>query len=437
MKRPDFNIANVIFLIALVVATTLVTMILRNPATHHNLEEPEFYERTELAYFNTEYVYPGYGFGPGEVPPGTDPHLVGRTLYVRSGCVGCHGIFGEGSIVGPNLWDIDQDEHPDFIRDMRDGPGEMPPFPETLLTEDDLDLILLYLEAAPADARALGVTTTTTTVPPPPPTTTTIPEGDVTGTTEEGATSTTVQAPSDLTLEAPRVEAMTVDGDPSDWDGVPGIDMTLTPIAGEEAPPREASVKVAHDGSYIYVLFTVDDDFNWSEIDPHFAGSPAVMWAIENAAGPHMGGDDPTGLPGLGMVDIWYWRLECPMGVDQGGSVSGPGDGDPGNDDACNFDDEWATDPENTGDDNAPASENSLLGVFSHTNPVEDEAGTWFFEMRRPLQTGDPLDAQFSPGQSALLALAYWDPDAGQNGWGRRDHVQSSNHGWIDVSLSE
>jgi hypothetical protein len=195
-------------------------------------------------------------------------------------------------------------------------------------------------------------------------------------------------------------------------------------------------VKVAHDGSNIYVLFTVDDDFNWSEIDPHFAGAPAIMWAIEGVAGPHMGGADPTGLPGLGLVDIWNWRLDCPMGVEQGGSVSGPGAGDPGNDDACNLDDEWASDPLNTGDDNASPSENSLLGVFSHTNPVEDEVGTWFFEVRRPLQTGDPLDAQFSPGQSAQLALAYWDPDAGENGWGSREHVQSSNKGWIKVFLS-
>ena len=136
------------------------------------------------------------------------------------------------------------------------------------------------------------------------------------------------------------------------------------------------------------------------------------------------------------MVDIWYWRLDCPIGVEQGGAVSGPGTGDPGNDAACNFDDEWATDPETHDDDVGPGAENSLLGVFSHSNPVEDGDGTWYFEMRRPLQTGDPMDAQFVVGETTRLALAYWDPDAGQNGWGRRNHVQSSNQGWIDVVLA-
>lgn len=435
MKLLRFNVATFVFASAIIFATALVTVVLRNPATHHNLEDPEFYERTELAYLDTEYEYPGYGFSPGEVNREGDPHQVGRLLYVQSGCVGCHGVFGEGGTVGPGLWDIDVDEHPDFIRDIRGGPGEMPPYPAERLTDDDLNRILLYLEAAPSDARAAGVTTTTTTTPPPPPTTTA--PSDVSTTGDGDTTSTTEPARSQLTLEAPRVDGLTIDGDASDWAEISGIELTLEPIVGESVPPREASVKVAHDGSNIYVLFTVDDDFNWSEIDPHFAGAPAVMWAIESAAGPHMGGDDPTGLPGLGLVDIWYWRLECPIGVEQGGSVSDSGAGDPGNDAACNFDDEWASDPETTGDDNAPSSENSLLGVFSHTNPVEDGDGTWFFEMRRPLQTGDPLDAQFSPGQSIPLALAYWDPDAGENGWGRQDHVQSSDHGWINVLLSE
>ena len=230
--------------------------------------------------------------------------------------------------------------------------------------------------------------------------------------------------------------AIIVDGDVSDWDGIAGLDLTLEPTVGESASELEASLKVAHDDEFIYVLFEVEDDFNWSDLDPHFAGAPAVMWPVDAAAGPHMGGDDPTGEPGLGMVDIWYWRLECPIGQQQGGAVSGPGAGDPGNDDACGFDDEWATNPEVHEDDVGDGAENSLLGVFSHSNPVEDAAGRWFFEMRRPLQTGDPTDAQFEVGQPTRVALAYWDPDAGQNGWGRRDHVQSSNQGWIDVILA-
>jgi hypothetical protein len=211
--------------------------------------------------------------------------------------------------------------------------------------------------------------------------------------------------------------------------------MTLKPIIGEGAAEQEATVRVAHDGEFIYVLFTVDDDFNWSDLDPRFAGAPSVMWPIEPAAGPHMGGDDPSGLPNLGLVDLWYWRLECPIGVEQGGSVETDDGGDPGNDASCNLDDEYATEPDAVEDDDDAASENSLLGVFGHSNPVDDGEGTWYFEFRRPLQTGDPFDAQFEPGSTARMALAYWDPDAGGGGWGGDDHVQSSDEGWIDVRL--
>jgi hypothetical protein len=317
----------------------------------------------------------------------------------------------------------------------------MPAYPDVSLSEEDLSLIFAYIERAPQEADALGVTTTTTTsapLLPPPTTTTTVLAGGSTTTTVEGtgppeSTTTTVPSVTPLELVAPAVAGIAVDGDPSDWDDIEGVSLTLEAIVGEDAPPHDATIKVAHDDTYVYVLFTVDDDFNWSEIDPHFAGAPAVMWPIEAAAGPHMGGEDPSGHPSLGWVDIWYWRLDCPIGVEQGGAVHGPGNGDPGNDGTCNFDDEWASDPENHDDDVGEGSENSLLGVFSHTNPVEDADGTWYFEMRRPLQTGDPLDAQFAIGESSRLALAYWDPDAGQNGWGRRDHVQSSNAGWIEV----
>lgn len=426
---PGFNIATAVFTIAVVIATALVTIILRNPATHANLEDPELYDRTELAVFGEEYAYPGYGTGTGLVEAGADPHLVGKLLYVRTGCVGCHGIYAEGATVGENLWSVTEDGFDEFARSIREGPGEMPAYPETLVSDDDLNLIVAFLRSAPLDAAAAGVTTTTTT------TTTTMPPTSTTAPPDH-ATSTTAP-PAALDLLAPFRSSITVDGDISDWEDVEGLSLTLAAIQGESAPSKEAFIKVAYDTNFVYVLFAVEDDFNWSDVDPHFSGAPAIMWPIESSAGPHMGGDDPSGHPGLGMVDIWYWRLDCPIGAEQGGAVSGPGNGDPGNDDACNFDDEWATDPDTNEDDVGPDAENSLLGVFSHSNPVEDGAGVWYFEMRRPLQTGDPQDAQFGPGGTTRLALAYWDPDAGQNGWGRRDHVQSSNMGWINVTFAE
>ncbi|MBK5269027.1 MAG: hypothetical protein JJE47_16525 [Acidimicrobiia bacterium] len=239
------------------------------------------------------------------------------------------------------------------------------------------------------------------------------------------------------------VASITVDGDASDWDSIAGLDMVLEPIEGEGVTPHDASVKVAHDDEFLYVLMTIDDDYDWVADQLHLTGAPSVMWAIESEAGPHMGTDAEDGEgPSMGMVDIWHWELQCALGESQGGAVSSVDEVAPGNDPACNFDDEFATDPEeryDDGDTEGPegtGAENSLLGVFTHSNPVDSGDGTWTFEMRRPLQTGDSQDAQFTVGGSALMAVAYWDADNSPEGWDDPEHVQSSNQGWIEVLIS-
>jgi hypothetical protein len=273
-------------------------------------------------------------------------------------------------------------------------------------------------------------------------TTVAIPTTAVLTTTTAAATPVTTAADAGVRSLDAVAAAITVDGDASDWDGVPGLDLTLGPIEGEEQiSDHVASVKVAYDDEFLYLLFTVEDDFNWSADDPHLSAAPSVMWAIDAAAGTGMGSDDPGAVEddnynSLGMVDIWHWELECAIGEDQGGAVTGPGEGnDPGNDSGCNFDDEWSTDPVAREDDNGEGAENSLLGVFSHSNPVADGAGTWIFEIRRPLRTGDPQDAQFAAGDTALMALAYWDADNSPEGWDDPEHVQSASQGWIEVDL--
>ncbi len=55
--------------------------------------------------------------------------------------------------------------------------------------------------------------------------------------------------------------------------------------------------------------------------------------------------------------------------------------------------------------------------------------------MSRPLQTGDPEDAQFVAGGTAKMALAYWDADEGATGWTDTGHLISADEGWIVVNL--
>ena len=213
--------------------------------------------------------------------------------------------------------------------------------------------------------------------------------------------------------------------------------MTLEPIAGEDFDEKQATLKVAYDSDNVYVLLTVDDDFDLNLEDAKLSPANAIQWAIDAGAGEAMGAEEPDRETSLGMVDIWHWELECAAGVDSGGAVNPSGDGkDPGNDATCNFDDEWATDVESREDDNGAGAENSLLGVFSHSDPTVGNDGTFIFEMSRPLQTGDAQDAQFAPGDTARLAVAYWDPDNGPDGWTDDEHVQSANQGWIEVTFN-
>lgn len=237
------------------------------------------------------------------------------------------------------------------------------------------------------------------------------------------------------TLDAPQA-VIVVDGDAADWADVDGLDMTLFPITDEGFDTKEATLKVAHDDEFVYVLFQVDDDYNWNAEDPHLSGSSAIQWAIDPGAGEGMGATDADRETSLGLVDIWHWELECAAGEQSGGAVSGPGEGkDPGNDAACNFDDEYASHTEAREDDNSEGAENSLLGVWTHTADVAEQDGTWTFEMRRPLNTGDVQDIQFEAGSNARVAVAYWDADTGPEGWEDEFHVMSANQGWITINL--
>ena len=293
-----------------------------------------------------------------------------------------------------------------------------------------LAVVLAMITAACGDDDASDETTATTASPV---TTATTPTTAAPATTSAPATS---DAPGSTNrqLDAPAA-AITVDLSIDDWAGIDGLDMTLSEITGETVDSQEATVKVAHDDEFLYVLFEVPDDYDFNIDDHKFSPALGVMWAIDAGAGSGMGATDDDQETSLGLVDIWHWELDCAAGEGQGGRVSGPGDGTGGNDAGCNMDDEYSTDPETREDDDTASAENSLLGVWMHTNPVAGADGTWYFEMSRPLQTGDAQDAQFTAGGTGLLAMAYWDPDYGVEGWDDATHAVSSLEGWIQVTL--
>lgn len=242
---------------------------------------------------------------------------------------------------------------------------------------------------------------------------------------------------------------ITVDGDTSDWSDIEGATVNLEQIRLENLPPAVAAeidfgpvdpvdvtFKVASDDENIYVLLEVPGGFVYDAANHNMSASIAVMFRIDPPAAPHMGAEEPELDESLGMVDIWHWELDCAAGEASGG---GTGSGD---DPECNLDDEYSTTPERREDDgggdvaNADA-ENTLAGAWEHTARASGAGadGAWIFEMSRPLQTGDPQDAQFASGGMASVALAFFDPTEGAEGWTDAGHLQSAYNGWIEVTL--
>jgi hypothetical protein len=150
-----------------------------------------------------------------------------------------------------------------------------------------------------------------------------------------------------------------------------------------------------------------------------------------------MGTTDKDQDTSLGKVDIWHRELDCGPGAIQGGGGIQANGVSGGNDPPCNLDDEYSTTPTEREDDGSANGENSITGVFEHTARVSSAGseGTWIFEFSRPLDTGDSDDAILVAGATAKMAIAYWDADETASGWTGTGHVQSSDAGWIEVTL--
>ncbi len=287
---------------------------------------------------------------------------------------------------------------------------------------------------------ACGGTPAATPTAPPAPTASPIP-----------ATNPATPPPAEAIAFDATTAAITVNGDDVDWAEIQGATVTLEQLRLSNLDPAEAAeidfgpldpidvtLKVAHDGDNVYVLLEVPDGFDYDPADHNRSPSLAVMFRIDAPAAPHMGAKEPEIDNGLGMVDMWHWELDCAPGITSGGQAGVEG----GDDAACNLDDEYSTNPSDREDDgggdveNADA-ENSLTGVWTHSAQASGAgaAGTWIFEMSRPLQTGDPQDGQFAVGSLAYVALAYFDPSEGPDGWTDAGHLQSAYSGWIEVTF--
>ncbi|MFQ5380678.1 MAG: ethylbenzene dehydrogenase-related protein, partial [Dehalococcoidia bacterium] len=408
--------------------TLIVLVVIRSPYTHGNFKS-EGYSRTDIAHLGVEHPFPGFPLTDADAANTGDSALDGGVLFFSSGCAACHGLQGQGGSVGPELEsDISASK---VRREVRDGPKGMPAFAEDQVSDETLDKIVAFLRQRTESPRPSPTAA-------PNPTPTRAPAPTPTKSAAAGETPTTVPAGTGTSLTAVNA-APVIDGDNSDWADVPGLAIVLKqfeiPAASDwefngEVEPKNATLKVATDDSNIYVLVEVEDSYDYVAEDHGLSPAFAVMFQIEDPAGPHMGSGPDDLEEGLGMVDIWHWELDCGPGVLSGGGD--PGDGD---DPDCNLDDEYATDPESRDDDDQSGAENSIAGAWSHAPATLGADGTWIFEMSRPLQTGDTTDAQFAPGGIAHMAIAYWDPKESAAGWSNEGHLTSADLGWLEVTI--
>jgi mono/diheme cytochrome c family protein len=75
----------------------------------------------------------------------------GKKAYLADGCYQCHGRVGQGGLMTGSAPILAQTKMPftAFRRQLRNPINDMPPYPETLLSEKDMADIYAFLQALP------------------------------------------------------------------------------------------------------------------------------------------------------------------------------------------------------------------------------------------------------------------------------------------------
>ena len=87
--------------------------------------------------------------GAQEVPKGDGAN--GKKVYLADGCYQCHGRVGQGGLMTGAAPILAQTKMPyaAFRRQLRNPINDMPPYPETLLSEKEVADIYAFLQSLP------------------------------------------------------------------------------------------------------------------------------------------------------------------------------------------------------------------------------------------------------------------------------------------------
>ena len=128
----------------IITAIGMVIVFVRAPVANTHLTDPHSYTRTPIAYMDVSYPYIGFGLEDGITTDSGDAATDGSLLYFKYACAACHGLTGQGAVVGPTLVD-EIGSFGSFSEDVREGPKGMPAYDEVTISDANLQKIFSYL----------------------------------------------------------------------------------------------------------------------------------------------------------------------------------------------------------------------------------------------------------------------------------------------------
>jgi len=130
---------------AVITAVGMVIVFVRAPVSNTHITDPDGYDRTIVNYLDVSYPYEGFGLNEESAAQSGDPIADGSLLYFQYACGACHGLTGQGAIVGPALVD-ELGSFGSFDEDVRDGSGGMPGYHNSTISDENLEKIYAYLK---------------------------------------------------------------------------------------------------------------------------------------------------------------------------------------------------------------------------------------------------------------------------------------------------
>jgi hypothetical protein len=138
-------ISFVLATVTVITAAGMVIVFVRAPVSNTHITDPDGYDRTIVNYLDVSYPYDGFGLNNTSAAQTGDPIADGGTLYFQFACGACHGLAGQGAVVGPALIG-EIGSFGSFSEELREGPKGMPGYDEATISDEDLEKIYRFLD---------------------------------------------------------------------------------------------------------------------------------------------------------------------------------------------------------------------------------------------------------------------------------------------------